>query len=186
MNKKNLSLVSCLAIFSVATVGMVFARNSQSQMTASQINSDRSFASANRAEIVNSRKKHREGNNLELRNSSKRSSSKSYQKQQTAVDLNLSDLNEASFLSISASQPGTQLTAEVSLDGQFIKNLTDDDNLLDLSPYLTLGKQVVSISGNYIPDRASIKIEFKGKMTHISQETTGTGKLQQQFVFHVK
>ena len=187
MNKKYFFFFSCLAIFCVATVSMVFARNSQSLITASQVNSDRPFTSTNRAErVINSRKRHREGNDTEQRISSKKYSSKSYQKQQTAVDISSSDLNEANFLSISASQPETQLTATVSLNGQLIKSLTDDDNVLDLSPYLTLGKQIVSISGNYTPGDASVKIEFKGKTTHISQETKGSGKLQQQLIFHVK
>ena len=94
--------------------------------------------------------------------------------------------NEASFLSINASQPGTQLTAGVFLNGQLIKSLTNDDNVLDLSPYLTLGEQVVSISGNYSPADTSIEIAYKGKTTRISQKTTGTGKLQQQLIFHVR
>jgi hypothetical protein len=186
MYKKNFFFFFGLAIFCVATVSILFASNSQSQITTSQINSDRPFTSTNRAEIINFRKRHREGNGTEQRFSSKKYSFKSYQKQQTAVNLSTSDLNEANFLSISASQPETQLTATVSLNGQLIKSLTDDDNVLDLSPYLNLGKQIVSISGNYTPDRASVNIEFKGKTTHISQETTGTGQLQQQLIFYVR
>ena len=186
MNKKYFFFFFGLAIFYVATVNMVFARNSQSLITASQVNSDRPFSSTNKTEIINSRKRHREGNDTEQRISSKKYSSKSYQKQQTAVNISSSDLNEANFISISASQPETQLTATVSLNGQLIKSLTDDDNVLDLSPYLTLGKQIVSISGSYAPGDAAVKIEFKGKTTHISQETEGSGKLQQQLIFYVK
>ena len=177
MNKKK--IFSCLAIFCVATVNLVFVRNSQSTITANQVNSDR-------AEIIDSRTRHRQSNDTEQIISSKKYSSKSYQKQQTAVNISSSDLNEANFISISASQPETQLTATVSLNGQLIKSLTDDDNVLDLSPYLTLGKQIVSISGSYAPGDAAVKIEFKGKTTHISQETKGSGKLQQQLIFHVK
>ena len=179
MHKKYFLFFLGLAIFCVATVSMVFARNSQSVITTSQVNSDI-------AEIIDSRKRHREGNDIEQRISSRKYSSKSYQQQQTAVNISSSDLNEANFLSISASQPETQLTATVSLNGQLIKSLTNDDNVLDLSPYLTLGTQIVSISGGYTPDDASVKIEFKGKTTHISQETKGNGELQQQLIFHVQ
>ncbi|WP_052055352.1 hypothetical protein [Myxosarcina sp. GI1] len=187
MNKKYFLFFSCLAIFCVATGSIIFARNSQSSIAASQVNLDRSFSSTYRAErVINSRKRHREGSDTEQRISSKKYSSKSYQEQQTAVDISLLDLNEANLLSISASQPETQLTATVSLNGQHIKSLTNDDNVLDLSPYLTLGKQVVSISGNYTPANAFVKIEFQGQTTHISQETQGSGKLQQQLIFHVK
>ena len=186
MKKKCFFLFSSLAIFCVATVNIVFARNSQSLITTSQTNLDRPFTSINRSEVINLRKRHREGNDIESRISSKKHSFKSYQKQQTAVNISSSDLNEANFLRIDTSQPETQLTAIVSLNGQVIKSLTDDDNVLDLSPYLTLGKQIVSISGNYTPGDASVKIEFKGKTTHISQETQGSGKLQQQLIFYVK
>ena len=179
MNKKNLLFFSGLAIFCVATVNMVFARNSQSIITESQVNSDR-------AEVIDSRKRHRFGNDTEQRISSRKYLSKSDQKQQTAVNLSSSDLNEANFLSVSASKPETQLTATVSLNGQVVKSLTDDDNTLNLSPYLTLGKQTVSILGNYTPDNDSVKVEFKGRTTHISQETGGDGKLQQQFIFYVE
>ena len=178
MNKKNLFFFSGLAIFCIATVSVVSARNSQSTITTNQVNSDR-------AEIIDSRERYREGNEIEQRISSRKYSSKSSQ-QQTAVNISSSDLNEANFLSISTSQPETQLTATVSLNGQLIKSLTDNDNTLDLSPYLTLGKQIVSISGNYTPDDASVKIEFKGKTTNISQKTEGSGELQQQFIFHVQ
>lgn len=184
MNKNRLFLFSCLAILSVSTISMVFAKNSQSLIN-SRANLDKSN-STNREEIINSRRRHRAGDYTEQRNRFKKSSAKSSQNQQTAVNLSLSDLNEANLLSITASQPETQLTAGVSLNGQFIKSLTDDDNVLDLSPYLTLGKQVVSISGNYTPENASIEIAYRGKKTRISQKTTGTGELQQQFIFHVK
>jgi len=184
MNKNRFFFFSCLAILSVATVSMVFAKNSQSLIN-NRANLDKS-TSANRDEIINSRIRHRADDYTEQRNRFKKSSAKSSQNQQTAVNLSSSDLNEANLLSISASQPETQLTASVSFNGQLIKSLTDDDNVLDLSPYLTMGKQVVSISGNYAPDNASIEIAYRGKTTRISQKTTGTGKLQQQFIFHVK
>ena len=187
MNKKNLFFFSCVAIFCVATVSIVFAKNNSSPIATGQMNSDRSSATTNRAErILNSRKRHRDGNDSKQRISPEKYLSQSVQKQQTAVNINSSDLRDANVLTISVSQPQTQLTATVSLNGQDIKNLTNDDNTLDLSPYLTLGKQIVSISGNYTPDDAAIKIEFKGKTTQISQETQGSGQLEQQFIFNVK
>ena len=184
MNKKRFFFFSCLAILCVATVSMVSARNGQSLVN-TRTNSDKPSTATNREEIINLRRRHT-GDYTERRNHSNKSSAKSYQNQQTAIDLSSSDLNEANFLSISASQPETQLTASVSLNGQLIKSLTDDDNVLDLSPYLTLGKQIISISGNYTPDRASIEIAYKGKTKRISQKIAGTGKLQQQLIFHVK
>ena len=186
MNQKYFLLSSCLAVFCVATINMVFAKNSQSLITANQVNSNKSFTSINRVErAINSRQRHREGNNNSRRISSEKYSSTSYQKQQTAVNLSSSDLRHTNFLSISTSPPETQLTATVSINGKRIKSFTDDD-VFDLSPYLTLGEQIVSISGSYTPGDASVKIEFKSKTTQVSQETRGSGELEQQLIFYVK
>lgn len=187
MNQKSFIFLSFLVILLVTTIGIVSAQKNQSPIKVTQVSQNGFGASTNRAErIINLRKRHQERNNTYQKIRAKNSLSKSYQKQQTTVNLSSSDLDKPNLLSISASPRETQLTAEISLNGQLIKSFADNHNVLDLSPYLTLGKQIVSISGNYTPSDASVKIELKGQTTHISQETKGSGKLQQQLIFQVK
>lgn len=187
MDKKIYIFFSFLVIFVVTTISIVFQKNSQIPIKVSQVSQNGFLESTNRPnQIINLRKRYQGGNNTYRKIRHDNSFSQSYQKQQTTVNVSSSDLDKPHVLSISASQQETQLTGEISLNGQLIKSFTGNHNVLDLSPYLTLGRQIVSISGNYTPSHASVKIELTGKTTHISQETGGSGELQQQLIFNVK
>ncbi len=157
---------------------MIFPKNSRESIKVDRVSHNEFLESTNRLDrVINLREKYR---------GRARYFSQSYQEQQTTINISSSALDKPHVLSISASQQETQLTAEISLNGQLIKSFTGNHNVLDLSPYLTLGRQIVSISGNYTPSHASVKIELMGKTTHISQETGGSGELQQQLIFNVK
>lgn len=184
MNQKSFIFLSFLVISFVTTIGIVSAQKNQSSIKLSQ---NELGASINREDrIINSKKIHQSHNNTYQKIRAKNSLSKSFQQQQTTVNISSSDLNQPNLLYISSSQQETQLTVEILLNGQLIESFTDNYNMLDLSPYLTPGKQTVLILGNYTPLGASIKVEFKGKTTHVSQEMKGSGELQQQLIFHVK
>lgn len=186
MDKKILIFFSFLVIFMVTTISIVSQKKSSEAIKVSQVNQNEFLESTNKEDrIINSRKKYRGRNNTYQKIRHDNSFSQSYQEQQTTVNLRASDLDKPHVLSISASQKEIQLTAEVSLNGQLIKSLTGNHNMLDLSPYLSLGKQIVSISGNYTPSHSSVKIELSGQTTHISQETGGSGELRQQLIFNV-
>ncbi|EAZ91661.1 hypothetical protein [Crocosphaera chwakensis] len=118
--------------------------------------------------------------------SNNNSFAQSYQEQQTSVNLSLSDLDSPCILSISSSPSETQLTGEISLNGQLIKSFTGHNNEINLSPYLMSGQQIISISGHYTPSHSSVKIELTGNSTHISQETGGSGQIKQQLIFNIQ
>ena len=107
------------------------------------------------------------------------------QLQQTIISLNAVDTNQPHILSISA-PTATELTGEIQVDSRVIHTLSNDDNQINLSPYLTTGRHTIEISGNYRPKDSSVTVEFTGNRKQITLQTGGDGNLNQTIIFDVK
>ncbi|WP_009545872.1 hypothetical protein [Crocosphaera subtropica] len=112
--------------------------------------------------------------------------SQSYQEQQTQISLSQYELNRPYTLTIKTSNQGTQLQGEIRLNGRSIQSLNQHQTVINLSPYLQVGKQMIEISGNYTPINDSIIIELKSQNSQTSQTTSGTGQLQQRLIINVE
>ena len=132
---------------------------------------------------------HRSLRNHRLTSSKMRTSTQEYrqssQTQQTKIDLERSDLKQPHLLEISA-DPGVSLTGRVTVNGILIQELRSNRVSINLSPYLQAGRQTVEITGRYQPARASVQIEFSGPNTTITQQTSGSGQLNQVLVFDLQ
>lgn len=109
----------------------------------------------------------------------------STQVQEIAITIDSASLRQPYILSLSASQ-GTQLTGQITLNGRVIQELKDNQASIDLSPLLSKGRQEIKISGNYQPVQSSVKVEFSGSGTQVSQLASGNGILNQTLIISVQ
>ncbi|NET37312.1 MAG: hypothetical protein F6K19_35695 [Cyanothece sp. SIO1E1] len=111
--------------------------------------------------------------------------SSSSQRQETTVNLDSANLRSPHTLEITATA-GSRLSGQITVDGVVIQRLKQNRVVIDLAPYLAVGRKVVEISGRYQPTTTSIQLEFSGPDTTIMQQTSGSGLLQQVLVFEVE
>lgn len=109
----------------------------------------------------------------------------SYQQQTTGVSVSLNALRSPHILSIKTTD-NTQMDGEVTVDGVIIKKLQGSQISFNLSPYLAKGTKKVEILGTYKPASSSVKIEFSGASTNVTQQMSGNGKLNQTLVITVR
>lgn len=109
----------------------------------------------------------------------------SSQQQTTGVSVNLNDLKTPHILSIKTAE-NTQLNGQITVDGLEIKKLQGNQISFNLSPYLTKGVKKIEILGNYKPASSSVKIEFSGSSTNVTQQTSGNGTLRQTLIVTVQ
>lgn len=109
----------------------------------------------------------------------------SYQQQTTGITVNSNALNSPHILSIKTTE-NTQMNGEVTVDGVVIKKLQGNQISFNLSPYLEKGTKKVEISGTYKPVSSSVKIEFSGPSTNVTQQMSGNGRLNQILVITVR
>lgn len=107
------------------------------------------------------------------------------QTQETAISLEADQLRHPHFLCVSTAKTGTQLTGKIELDGKYIQSLNNATKI-NLSPYLSLGKHKIDISAKYSPTGDSVQIEFIGPNTQVSQQTGGSGYLNQRLIIEVQ
>jgi hypothetical protein len=82
---------------------------------------------------------------------------------------------------------GRALNADVKVDGQTIKTLVNQSEVINLSPHLSAGQQhTVEISGTYSPASATAQILLTGPGTQISQQVSGRGVLLQTLQISVQ
>jgi hypothetical protein len=95
--------------------------------------------------------------------------------QESTISLSSVNLKEPQTLKISSS--GTKLKGEISINGKVVQSLDKNQSEINLSPYLSTGKQKVEIKANYTPASADVSVEMSGSGSNISQQTSGNGTL---------
>ena len=108
----------------------------------------------------------------------------SLQHQQTAITINGANLKAPHFLSITTAG-STQLVGEIAVNGVVVKNINNNQASVNLSPLLSTGINSVEISGNYKPARDSVRIQFSGPGTKVTQQTSGNGILRETLIIAV-
>jgi hypothetical protein len=107
------------------------------------------------------------------------------QLQEMSINLDSSDLSWPHVLSIHAPR-ATQLNGKIELDGRLLRNVTQQNTEINLSPYLSKGQHVIVLSGRYSPSNASVQVKFNGANSQISQQVSGSGSFNQTFTIEVE
>lgn len=187
MNKKIFIVFSVLGVLWATMMVAIFQKSSLSLINSSQVSNntlDHHTNTIQRNIDVRNRSRGRSYSYHTQRNSE--SFSHSYQEHRINIDLNSLGEKNNYFLTIRAATAKTQLAGEIYLNGQSIQQFKNAENIIDLSPYLTPGRQVILISGSYTPINDSVTVEFRGGTTEMTQTTGGNGQINQKLIIDVK
>jgi hypothetical protein len=110
----------------------------------------------------------------------------SQQTQVTAINLGAAELKKSLMLRISSSQSLTRATGDIKVNGRLLKKLSRTSTQLDLAPNLKLGKNIVTVSGQYSPASAAIEVELVSANNHVSQKMAGSGTIKQTLAIEVE
>ena len=108
----------------------------------------------------------------------------SSQNSEIVVNVDSANTRQPHILRISSPRD-IQMIGQVTINDKVVKEFNNEGAILELSRFLSLGRQTIKISGNYKPVASSIKIEFSGLGTQVSQQTGGSGKLNQTLIINV-
>jgi hypothetical protein len=162
-----------IAILASVTTGCThsFADSSQSSFVHSDTGSDMSSSTTN-----SQQSSHSSGSQSSFTSSQNTSYSSSSGYQHDSFNLDAASLKQPHILSINTS--GDELTGEITVNGRVVKHIHRSKEQINLSPFLSVGKQTVAISARYAPASSSASVELSGPDTNVSQQTSGNGVLK--------
>ena len=104
--------------------------------------------------------------------------------QRSAVSLNATALKSPCWLTISIANG--YVNGHIKVGNTVIKALNGTRTSVNLTPYLSLGTKTIDISGRYQPARGSVRVEFAGAGTRVSQQSSGSGSLNHRLIVTVR
>ena len=113
----------------------------------------------------------------------------SQQLQQSHIHFDASDLQTSNNILriVKVDRLGNgNFQGEVRLGGKKIRKINSNITEINLSSLLKPGKNILEISGIYTPINSSIKVDFLGANTRVTQESGGTGKVNHRLIFTIK
>ncbi len=111
------------------------------------------------------------------------------QVQFTRVSIDLADLKQPHILRVRGSINQTAIPmarVEVKLNGRVIKSIRDGSLELDLAPMMKAGHYEFVVSGTTAQTDATISLNFTGKNTQVSQQSSGSGEIEQRLFIEVR
>ncbi|WP_052055588.1 hypothetical protein [Myxosarcina sp. GI1] len=109
------------------------------------------------------------------RSSSSSSSSSGTASQQAFVNLDAANINYPYNLNVNTS--AASLNGTVTVNGKAVAQLNSNRSHLNLSPYLSIGTNVIEISAQYSPNSSEIEVRLSGVDTNVVQQSRGSGVL---------
>ena len=104
--------------------------------------------------------------------------------QQAIVNIDSKNLGLPHILNVKIS--GAQLACQVKVNGKVFKQLKSTSNQLNLSPCLSIGKNIVEILAPYSSSLFFIRVELLGPDTRVVQQTSGLGVLSHTLIVKVR
>jgi hypothetical protein len=112
-------------------------------------------------------------------------STDSEQVQRTTIELSTTDLKANHVLKVSAPLD-TKLNGKITINGRVVKQFGNQGTAINLSPYLSRGRQTIEVSGRYMPVDSLVELTFSGPETQVSQQTGGDGVVKQTLVIDIR
>ena len=111
------------------------------------------------------------------------------QVQSTTVSLDRADLSQPHILRVQGSTnnaPVRMERVEVKMNGKVIKTISNNSLELNLAPMMKAGRYEIEISGTSPRIEDTISINFTGKNTNFTQQSSGAGTINQKLVIDVQ
>ncbi len=109
--------------------------------------------------------------------------------QSTTVSIDLADLSQPHILRVQGSNnnaPVRMQRVQVKINGRVVKTIANNSLELNLAPMMQSGRYEVEIFGASPQLEDTISVNFAGKNTNVTQQFTGTGKIEQILVINVR
>jgi hypothetical protein len=113
----------------------------------------------------------------------------SEQVQSTTVSIDRADLTQPCLLRVQASAnnvPIQMQRVEVKVNGKVFKSIANNSLELNLAPLMKIGKYEIEISGSSHRIDDTISVNLIGKNTNITQQVSGSGKIEQILIINVQ
>lgn len=110
------------------------------------------------------------------------------QVQSTTVSLDRADLSQPHILRVQGSTNNASVRmerVEVKMNGKVIKTIANNSLELNLAPMMKAGRYEIEISGTSPRIEDTISINFTGKNTNFTQQSSGSGIVNQKLVIDV-
>ena len=75
---------------------------------------------------------------------------------------------------------------EVKMNGKVIKTIANNSLELNLAPMMKVGRYEIEISGTSPRIDDTILVNFTGKNTNVTQQSSGSGRIDQKLVIDVQ
>ncbi|WP_373547854.1 hypothetical protein [Chamaesiphon sp.] len=111
------------------------------------------------------------------------------QVQSTTVSLDRADLSQPHILRVQGytnNAPVRMERVEVKMNGKVIKTISNNSLELNLAPMMKAGRYEVEISGIAPRTDDTILVSFTGKNTNVTQQFSGSGRIDQKLVIDVQ
>ena len=111
------------------------------------------------------------------------------QVQSTTVSLDRADLSQPHILRLQGSTnnaPVRMERVEVKMNGKVIKTISNNSLELNLAPMMKAGRYEIEISGTSPRIEDTISINFTGKNNNFTQQSSGSGIINQKLVIDVQ
>ena len=111
------------------------------------------------------------------------------QVQSTTVSLDRADLSQPHILRVQGSSnnaPVRMERVEVKMNGKVIKTIANNSLELNLAPMMKAGRYEVGISGTSPRIDNTILVNFTGKNTNVTQQFSGSGRINQKLIIDVQ
>ena len=99
--------------------------------------------------------------------------------QTTSISLDSHDLAHPIWLQINSLQSLQSINGTLKVNGRVIQQLKQRSNQINLVPYLIRGNNKIEIVAEYYPSTASITVQLTSSTNSVTQQSSGTGKLNQ-------
>jgi hypothetical protein len=111
------------------------------------------------------------------------------QVQSTSVSIDRVDLTQPHILRVQGSAndaPIRMQRVEVKVNGKVVRSVVNKSLELNLAPMLKVGRYEIEISGTSPRPDDTILVNFTGKNTNVTQQSSGTGVINQILVINVR
>jgi hypothetical protein len=108
--------------------------------------------------------------------------------QSTTVSIDRADLRQPHILKVQGStnnSPIRMKRVEIKINGKVVRTIANNSLELNIAPMMKAGRYEVEISGISLRHNDTISVSFNGKNTNVTQQFSGSGRINQKLVINV-